>query len=96
MLTMRSLLNKPLPRIGGFIFNRLWFSLALLVGLSTLIGGCSETESQKENKSGIVWVVYGVIVPSEDRIPIHAVNEFLLQEGYTSQVIETWYRQNGQ
>ena len=69
----------------------LLFLAVFCVGVS----GCSEYHLFGNN-SGIVWVVYGKIIPSEDQIPIDAVNEFLLQEGYTAEVVETWYRENGQ
>ena len=67
----------------------------LLIGFCILVGGCSEYHLFG-NDSGIVWVMYSKTVLSEDHIPIDAVNEFLLQEGYTSEVVETWYRESGQ
>ncbi len=82
--------------------NRLWFSLALLIGLSTFVSGCSRylpdnliEGSLEESNSGIVWITYDDIVPKDNPIPVDAVNEFLLQEGYISEVVDTWYWQNG-
>ncbi len=67
----------------------------LMLCVLIVFGGCSE--GLFGNDSGIVYVLYDskVIVPKDDTIPVDAVNEFLLQEGYTSRVIGTWYRENG-
>ncbi len=72
------------------VSHRLYILLSLAM-LCILVNGCSEYLSG----SGIVWVGYSVIT-KDDRIPVDiAVREFLLQEGYTSRVIETYYGECG-
>ena len=72
------------------MLNR-FYALLFLAVCCVSIGGCSGFGKD----SGTVYILYAWIIPKEDHIPVDAVNEFLLQEGYTSRVMRTWYRENG-
>ncbi len=59
------------------------------------VGGCSESF---EDKPGIVWVQYTASISQQtnikDDIPVDAVNQFLLEEGYTPKVLKTYFNEH--
>ena len=72
--------------------------LHVLPLLAVLCIGCSEYPSG----SGIVWIQYDALTSLQtyhyirDDIPVPVVNDFLIEEGYTPSVLETYYNSAGE
>ena len=59
-----------------------------------MIAGCSGMDLFGfGNDTGIVYILYGDII-HESRVPVD-VNQFLIEEGYTASVVETYYKRSG-
>ncbi len=58
-----------------------------------VIAGCSGIDLFG-NDTGIVYILYDEIIP-QSRVPIESVNQFLIEEGYTPSVVETYYMRSG-